>query len=614
MNTPPPQLLLVSWQPDGNRLSLTSSEKIAPNTAALFDTAKLTEVLWSELSAAVSKRFHHTFSEADLAATGLPREVVQLHLLVDIYRPNAFPALLAERLARQIAARLWLQHDPNTPALECVVQLSPLAGPPGRLLPLLELELRRHLQSSHSIAPRAAALPTAKISAVFKSWLGAFAGLGVTTLKLGQLAARHTRRVSARDVLPENLFVLFSGHGNHTRHIWRWLDSPAAPKHNAAVLVLGQTALESEYHQRCAAAGIRVFHLWQLRDLPAAALKLFDMWGKLSRLTDRAARDLGLRLGIGFHARAAAWWLRGWLHEAAARRLRFANPGNTLAVFGLIAHADSRLTDRVLRQRGVKTIHWLHGIVEDSLHYQAHSTACLCQNPVDADLRAAHGSYALCLTPAVDLESIPPADEAKSPPAHGTLVVTNLLHPENRFATSGAPESLRQLLELVAKHSAGTTQSPLTWRPHPRENATPEFEKFRQFARQLGFTVDNHASLAGQVRQHRHVIATFSGSVGDVAAAGAVPAIFAGLPYETQGHWGRLPTELKFRTSAELATVLASLTNETNLARLRDQLCAQFNQPPPTPRSIGTALESVRATTAPNLQSKPADRPEVASC
>lgn len=614
MNNDSRKLILATWWPDENRLSLTCSDQLAPNAAARFDTTHPTEQLWAEFSAAVSKRFHHTYAETDLAATGLPREVVQLHLLVDIYRPNAFPALLAERLAQQIATRLWLQRDAPTPALECVVQLSSLAGPPERLLPLLELELRRHLQSGHSVAPRATARLTTKTSAIFKSWLGAFAGLGVTALKLGHLAVRHTRRVSSRDVLPENLFVLFSGHGNHTRHIWRWLDSPAAPKHNAAVIVLGQTALEPEHLQRCAAAGIRVFHLLQLRDLPAAALKLFATWGKLSRLTDLAARDLGLQLGMGFHARAAAWWLRGWLHEATARRLRFANPGNTLAVFGLIAHADSRLADRALRQRGVKTVHWLHGIVEDSLHYQAHSTACLCQNPVDADLRAAHGSYTLCLTPAVDLEAIPPDDGQESQPAQGTLVVTNLLHPENRFANAGAAESLRQLLELVAKHSPSTSPSRLTWRPHPRENSTPEFESFRQFAQQLGFTVDNHASLAGQVRQHRHVIATFSGSVGDVAAAGTVPAIFAGLPYETQGHWGRLPTELKFRTAAELATVLASLTNETNVARLRDQLCAQYNQPPPPPPSLRTALESLRAAPAPDLQSKTAGHPEVASC
>jgi hypothetical protein len=611
MNNSFPRRLLVTWQPGVSRLSLTFLDLVATNTT-VFDATPWTEQLWADYSTEVWKRFRRVFPKAALLATGLPTEVIENHLLVDVYRPEAFPALLAERLAQQIAARLWLKLGTEASSLECVVILPTTAGPPERLLPLLRIELMRHLQSGGTVPPRTPP-PTNGNLALMTGWLGALAGVGVTALNLARLAIRKARLISSRDVLSEHLFVLFSGLGNHTRHIWRWLDSGAAPRDNVAVLVLGQTALEPELTSRCALAGIRVFHLLRLGDLPVAIVRLLRDWAHLSRLTLQAASDIGLTPGLGFHARMAAWWLRGRLHEAAVRRLRFANPGDTLAVFGLGAHADSRLADLALRRRGIKTIHWLHGIVEDPLQYRANSTACLCQNPVDADLCAMPGDYDRCLAPMPDIEAITPSPSRNFPSRQGVLVVTNLLHPNNRFSGTVAREVLTGLLEVVAGHFGVLGISPMTWRPHPRENATPEFALFQQMAAKLGFTVDNGTPLLDQVRRHRFFIATFSGGVGDLAAAGVVPAVFAGLPYETNGHWGRLPAELKFRTAGQLAGVLHVLEDETNLVRLRDQLCAQYNQPPATPQSIGAAIESARISPT-DLRDKPARLQEIVAC
>lgn len=605
----------VVWQPETRQVQVSERATADPGFGhEVLDSTALTEVLWAEYSTAVTARFQHTFPETIWPATKLPREVVELHLLVDLYRPHAFPALLAERLARAIVAQINRQTPASQPPRECTVRLSPLAGAPEQIITALKHELQRQLQQPTTSHPKGAQTSDKSFGANLKSWLGAIIGITATSLKLLHLFARRTRCISNRIVLPEHLFVLFSGTGNHTRQLWKWLETSAAPRHNSAILVLGQQALEPELIRRATALHIRVFHFWRMADLPGAIRKLLASWGTLSRLTARAANDLHLQCGIGFQARAAAWWLRGWLHEAAARRLRFANPGNTLAHFGLVAHADSRLADLVLRRNGLKTIHWLHGIVEDSLHYRAHSTACLCQNPVDADLRSAYGSYIRCLTPALNLEAIPRHPNLDRATASGVLVITNLLHPDNRFANAGAAEALDQLLKMVAAYFSRTRVSLLTWRPHPRETATVRFPEFQKIATELGFKIDNRTPLAEQVRRHRHVIATFSGSIGAVAAAGAVPAVFAGLPYETQGHWGRLPAEIKFRTAAELDAVLNQPRSETSLIRLRDQLCAQYHQPALGAGAIHRALEELRASSSSQPANPAQTCPEIASC
>jgi hypothetical protein len=136
---------------------------------------------------------------------------------------------------------------------------------------------------------------------------------------------------------------------------------------------------------------------------------------------------------------------------------------------------------------------------------------------------------------------------------------------------------------MTAESFGSTGGTVLTWRPHPRESSVSDFRKFKRVAEQLGFQVDNTCLLADQVGSHRYVVTTFSGSIGEVAAAGKVPAIFAGLPYEIEGHWGLLSESLKFRTARELDSVLKHLADETWVSARRGELLIQYNQPRAVP-------------------------------
>jgi hypothetical protein len=593
MNNAFRQNLLVSWHPVTDILNLSVSEVSATGGAAI-DGVSLAEELWTHYSTEATKRFRRAFSDEILLASGLPFEIIENHLLVDIYRPSAFPALLAERLARPIAKQLLVLRRTQPAPLHCAVLLSPLMGAPETFLPLLERELRREL--NHESTERTSGrFPGGRGGSFIKAWSGFLLGVTGTVLSLIRVAVSVRAGLPGKTSLPDHLFVLFGGKGNHTCHVQEWLAACARPSQNMGVLLLGNKSLGKEIMRDCSAAGIPVVPLIKIADVPRAILSLFHHWKHLSDLTHKAEQDLGVRCDFEFHARAAAWWLRGLLHEACVRELKFGNAANTLAIFGLIAHADTRYADQTLRTRGVKTVHWLHGIVEDSLHYRANSTACLCQNEADADLRARHGRYGACLVARSARgefgNSKPATDKSVR---RGALLVTNLIHPDNRFARTGAHAALRELLHVVAKHFAGTEVRTLTWRPHPRELETAQFPKFERLAESLGFEVDNAGSLAQQTGRHKHLISTFSGSIGDAAEAGTVPAVFAGLPYETDGHWGKLPDEIKFRTAEELGAVLERLADERSARQWQETLCAQYGRPVAMSKDIQAVWERIR--------------------
>lgn len=530
--------------------------------------------LWANYSREVTARFERTFSPEELAGCEVPREVIEHHLLVEIYRPHAFPRLLAEMLAAAFA-KGFADHPTNPAPLrrEVLLSLPATAGNPRRLAALVEMQLQARppvlLGVFRNFFSRTKATVGLAIGA-------ATACLGVMRL---ELLRKGDRRI--RSSLAENLYVVFSGEAAHTRHIWREIDKNPVVAPPPLVLVLGHTPLEKRLRMQVEAKGGRVIHLMNASDLGTAVAALGRCSRELLRLHRCGERDLGIDLGTSFHVRTGAWFLRGLMHDRFLRGVPIANPKATAAVFGLVAHADSRFADFALRQRGVQTFHWLHGIVEDGLHYRADSSVCLCQNEVDAELRRRHGAYGSCrVYPKAASETLPEeTDHTARAPSSGALVITNLIHPDNRFADYGAATTLEELLRMTADYSRGMEITSFTWRPHPKESTAPDFDRFKQLAIDLGFRVDNSTHLGDQIKSHCQVISTFSGSIGDVAEAGAIPAIFAGLPYETDGHWGRLPEALKFRSAAELAAVFARLTDGGWATAQRRELLRQYNQP-----------------------------------
>lgn len=555
--------------------------------SASHDCGPMVANLWSNYSREVTARFERTFSPEALAGCEVPSEVIEHHLLVELYRPHAFPRLLAERLAAAFADG-FSDHpaNPAPPLREALLALPPTAGDPRRLAALVEMQLQGRPADAGRIRG-------------FSSGIKAAAGLaiGAATACLGVVRLEFLQKADLRKrSLPcGSLYMVFSGEGAHTRHIWGAIDQIPAGAPPPMVLMLGLTPLEMRLRMRIEERGGRVIHLMSVRDLGAAFAAMGRCSRELLRLHRRGERDLGMDVGTSFHVRTGAWFLRGLMHDRFLRGVPMKSPEHTVAVFGLVAHADSRLADFALRQRGAQTLHWLHGIVEDGLHYRANSSVCLCQNEVDAELRQRHGAYGSCRVYPGASSEMPTEENVHTTRETGSggLVITNLIHPDNRFADYGAAVTLAELLRMTADCFRKMGIPTFTWRPHPKESTAADFERFKQLAIDLGFRVDNSTHLRDQVKSHCQVISTFSGSIGDVADAGALPAIFAGLPYETEGHWGRLPEALKFRSAAELAAVLARLTDGEWATAQRRALLRQYNQPRTRPANASLLLDEL---------------------
>lgn len=555
-----------------------------------LDCGTMVASLWANYSREVMARFERTFPPEVLDGCGVPQEVIEHHLLVELYRPHAFPRLLAEMLAVAFANGFSeLPANPAPSLREAVLSLPPTAGDPRRLAALVEMQLQ-----GRSAGPGWIRDFLARTKATVGLAIGAATEcLGAVRLEL--LQKGHLR---IRSLPGKNLYLVFSGEGAHTRHVWAEIDKSPAGAPPPVVLVLGHTPLEKRLRMRVEEKGGSVIHVMAASDLRAAVAALGRCSRELLRLQRRGERDLRIDLGASFHVRTGAWFLRGLMHERFLRGAPMTSPDDTVAVFGLVAHADSRLADFALRQRGVKTFHWLHGIVEDGLHYRANSSVCLCQNQVDAELRRRHGAYGSCQVypERVVSETLPmEAGCTSRNTGSGALVITNLIHPDNRFADHGAATTLEELLRMTADCFRRMEIPIFTWRPHPKESTATDFKRFKRLAIDLGFRVDNATDLGEQIKSHRQVISTFSGSIGDVAEAGALPAIFAGLPYETEGHWGRLPEALKFRTAAELGAVLARLTNGDWATAQRRELLRQYNQPRTRPANTSLLLDELHS-------------------
>ncbi len=550
------------------------------------DCRQLVAKLWASYSREVTARFGQTFSPELLSGCMVPREVMEHHLLVELYRPHAFPILLAEMIAAAfIRDSTEFPTHPAPPLREALLSLPPTAGDPHRLAALVEMQLQARLASPgwfRDFTSRTKALAGLATGAVL-------ACLGVMRLALLQKCAPRVQSLPGK-----NLYVVYSGKAAHTRHIWAEIDkSPAGAP--LVILVLGHTLLEKKLRTQVQTKGGRVIHLTNARDLGAAVIALSRCSRELLRLHRCGERDLGIQFGTSFHVRTGAWFMRGLMHDRFLRSVSMVNPEDTVAVFGLIAHADSRLADFALRQRGVKTFHWLHGIVEDGLHYRANSSVCLCQNQVDAELRLKHGAYGSCrVYPQTRLEGSPTEHFTAQNSGIGALLITNLIHPDNRFADYGAATALEELMRMTADCCHKMQIETFTWRPHPKESTAADFARFESLAIDLGFRVDNTTHLADQIRSHRNVIVTFSGSIGDVVKAGVLPAIFAGLPYETEGHWGRLPEALKFHSSHELAAVLARSSDSEWVVKHGSSLLLQYNQSQTESVNFRSLLEEMK--------------------
>ncbi len=240
--------------------------------------------------------------------------------------------------------------------------------------------------------------------------------------------------------------------------------------------------------------------------------------------------------------------------ECLAAFFQKMNPLPEKVLFGNL-NADCVAADAFLRSRGVETIHWLHGTVEDEYKYFGFSSACLAPTGADAEVRREFGSYQICRSeaPPVDLGSmgdVPP--EAKD---GGTVLLTNLLHTGHQLPESVRKRSLALLLELL-----GTSGFPevggIHWFPHPMECASPDFTEFSALAEKHGIQVGAAGGWKGTLARASTVVTTFSGSVVDVLRSGQIPVIWSEVRYPNVGLWKHLPGDLLFKDAGGLRIAL----------------------------------------------------------
>ena len=499
----------------------------------------ITEEIWSNYGVKSMRLASRLLTGDRLRQIALPQEIIESHFLTELYRPHAFPALLAEEVCGLIP-----EEETKT------LSLPVTAGTPRTL--------KRRFAS------------IGRTNSRWRGWAGLAAAIPTVSLSLvRRLFTRRSTKIGPPEI--DWVAAVFGGKGNHTSHVWNWMTN----HRDVPVLILGHKPLDRELRRKAKASGIRIYYPMHFSDLPGAVIRLVELWPSILALHSQVERDLGIRSNTLFHARAACWFLRGFLHEAWVET----SPTRISkgVIFGLIAHVDTRIAERAFRSRRIPTIHWLHGIAEDALHFRANCSTCLCVTPNDVRVRDQHGSYGQCLSPALTNGTVPTAKVG----GKGLLLVTNLLHPDNRFADYGAKDHLRALLEITA--ACREKGESITWRPHPRESDTASFRYFSRLAASLGMRIDNHTPFKEQLANCRRAISIPSTTIGDLAAAGIVPAIFDGLPFESSGHLKRLPSELTFKNVEDLETTFRILEDDGKRQGYLDTLLNEYpvNRPIP---------------------------------
>ena len=264
------------------------------------DGSILVEDLWSTYSIRAMERFRRAFDKEDLEVDGIPAVVMEHHLLTEIYRNHAFAALLADELARWVEADAGC-HEGQDGEFEVLVRLPPTAG------------------DLSAVASKFCRASSNRGTPEFMRWAGFAAGLAACSAGVLRLAVRAEKAGSA-ERLPQLLFLVFSDDGTHTRHVWACASKMIQEGRDCAVLLLGQRIPRLPNP----GPGLRLKHAMSAKDLPASIIRFVRSARAVQRLHRIAERDLRFRLSFSFQFRAAAWFLRGLLHQSWFDRVRLA--------------------------------------------------------------------------------------------------------------------------------------------------------------------------------------------------------------------------------------------------------------------------------------------------
>lgn len=234
------------------------------------------------------------------------------------------------------------------------------------------------------------------------------------------------------------------------------------------------------------------------------------------------------------------------------------------ATSGIIAEAETVIfgnlntdcisADHYLRNRGIKTIHWLHGTVEDELKYFGFSSVCLTENKPDAAVRQGYGAYGQVVRAPGATRSPEPA---RLTAAEGPIFLfTNLLHHGHQLPLAMREASMKKLFATLADSAGGRRQ--IVWFPHPAEELVGSFADFVESARRQGMSVERAGSWQDRLREEPGLaVTTFSGMVCETAKLGRAPVVWDDVRYPNVGLWKAIPADLCFRDEESLQDAFA---------------------------------------------------------
>lgn len=283
-----------------------------------------------------------------------------------------------------------------------------------------------------------------------------------------------------------------------------------------------------------------------------AVFELVSIWKKLQ---ESARLSLSLTRGA---------LLSEWVSAAEIE-------ARSIFIFSAL-RVDSAMMDYALRQRGATTVHWLHGYLDDRYKFYGFSDLCVTKSKCDAAVRQAYGSYKWVVTAPESGRRVP---NIVVPRWEGSLLlVTNLLHPAHRLPRKFLEESLLTLFTAIR----GVVKGDILWRPHPREVSARRFGYMRSKTEVLGIKVAPPANtISVDLEACSCVISTFSGAVAEILKSGLLPLIWSHAKYDDMPLWSKIPKEICFKSSVELAYSIEWSRNEVNRRKAYEILWDLFD-------------------------------------
>lgn len=187
---------------------------------------------------------------------------------------------------------------------------------------------------------------------------------------------------------------------------------------------------------------------------------------------------------------------------------------------------DTSFLEIGLQGRGVKTIHWVHGISE-GVNFSGLSTYAVFRCGYDVKWHSNMGGYGFCVPGSgkkIELRTPPQKQDA-------FLLMTNYAHLMNYgYQVNGIEDECAALrvFSEAAKSISGIGSLKMLWKPHPIFDRLPikQRQMLNSLAEELGFIkVDSGVTLDDLLAQSKYIACTQSTIALDILVEGHLPVL-----------------------------------------------------------------------------------------